>query len=76
VWGSTKDVFVHIEVLRRSGFADLGPGEAMGLRIIDGHRGRMAAEVVAYDNAKPKDNGSPLGSSDARWCQVSPYGPA
>jgi CspA family cold shock protein len=49
VWGSTEDVFVHIEVLRRSGFADLAPGEAVGLRVIDGRRGRMAIEVVAWD---------------------------
>jgi len=49
VWGSAEDVFVHIEVLRRSGFADLAPGEAVGLRVIDGRRGRMAIEVVAWD---------------------------
>lgn len=57
LWGSTEDVFVHIEVLRRSGFADLAPGEAVGLRVIDGRRGRMAVEVVAWDaqarQAKP-----------------------
>ena len=49
VWGSTEDVFVHIEVLRRSGFADLAPGEAVGLRVIEGRRGRMAIEVVSWD---------------------------
>lgn len=49
LWGSMEDVFVHIEVLRRSGFADLAPGEAVGLRVIDGRRGRMAIEVVAWD---------------------------
>ena len=49
VWGSLEDVFVHIEVLRRSGFADLAPGEAVGLKVIDGRRGRMAIEVVAWD---------------------------
>lgn len=49
VWGSTEDVFVHIEVLRRSGFADLAPGEAVGLRAIEGRRGRMAIEVLAWD---------------------------
>ena len=54
VWGSTEDVFVHIEVLRRSGFADLDQGEAMGLRIIDGRRGRVAVEVVAWDRATRK----------------------
>jgi CspA family cold shock protein len=42
-------VFVHIEVLRRSGFADLQAGEAVGLRVIDGKRGRMASDVVAWD---------------------------
>jgi CspA family cold shock protein len=36
-------------VLRRSGFADLAPGEAVGLRVIEGKRGRLAVEVVAWD---------------------------
>ena len=49
VFGSDEDVFVHIEVLRRSGFADLQPGEAVGLRVIEGKRGRMASEVLAWD---------------------------
>ncbi len=49
VWRSEEDVFVHIEVLRRSGFADLSPGEAVGLRVIEGKRGRMAVEVCAWD---------------------------
>ncbi len=48
-WGSAEDVFVHIEVLRRSGFADLAPGEAVGLRVIEGKRGRLAVEGVACD---------------------------
>ena len=49
VWGLAEDVFVHIEVLRRSGFADLAPGEAVGLRVIEGKRGRLAVEVLAWD---------------------------
>ena len=48
-FGSNEDVFVHIEVLRRSGLANLMPGEAIALRIIDGKRGRMAAEVCAWE---------------------------
>lgn len=48
-WGSEEDVFVHIEVLRRSGLADLAPGEAVALRVIEGKRGRMAVEVAAWD---------------------------
>jgi CspA family cold shock protein len=49
VFGKSDDVFLHVEVLRRSGLSDLQPGEALALRVIDGKRGRMAAEVVAWE---------------------------
>ena len=48
-FGSAEDVFVHVEVLRLSGLADLQPGEAVAMRVVDGRRGKMAAEVVAWD---------------------------
>ena len=48
-FGSEDDVFIHIEVLRRSGFADLQPGEALCLRIIEGRRGRMAVHVAPWE---------------------------
>ncbi|MEZ5911886.1 MAG: cold shock domain-containing protein [Paracoccaceae bacterium] len=51
VFGRAEDVFIHIEVLRLSGFADLQPGEAVCLRIIDGKRGRMATQVVSWEAA-------------------------
>ena len=51
VFGDTADVFIHVEVLRRSGLADLQSGEAIGLRIVDGERGRMAVEVVGWEAA-------------------------
>ncbi len=51
VFGSNEDVFLHIEVLRRSGLADLQPGEALAMRVIDGKRGRMAAQVLAWEAA-------------------------
>lgn len=53
VFGRPEDVFLHIEVLRQSGLADLQPGEALAMRVIDGKRGRMAAEVQAWEFANP-----------------------
>ena len=51
VFGRSEDVFVHVEVLRASGFADLVAGEAVCLRIVEGKRGRMAAQVVSWEAA-------------------------
>ncbi len=50
-FGRDEDVFVHIEVLRRSGLADLQPGEAVAVRVIEGKRGRMATEVCGWETA-------------------------
>ncbi|MFC7703515.1 cold-shock protein [Plastorhodobacter daqingensis] len=50
-FGRPEDVFIHLEVLRRSGLADLPPGEAVCLRAIEGKRGRMAIEVSAWESA-------------------------
>jgi cold shock protein len=51
VFGRPEDVFIHVEVLRQSGYADLQAGEAIGLRIIEGKRGRMAVQVVSWEAA-------------------------
>jgi cold shock protein len=51
VFGRREDVFVHIEVLRQSGLSDLQPGEALAMRVIEGRRGHMAAEVQAWEMA-------------------------
>lgn len=56
VFGRGEDVFVHIEVLRQSGLSDLQPGEALALRVIDGKRGRMATEVMAWESAVTRDD--------------------
>lgn len=49
VFGRSEDVFVHVEVLRRSGFTELQPGEAIALKVVEGPRGKMAAEVRTWD---------------------------
>jgi CspA family cold shock protein len=56
IFGLSEDVFLHIEVLRLSGLSDLQPGEALAMRVIDGKRGRMAAEVLAWETACEIEN--------------------
>ena len=56
VFGRSDDVFVHMDVVRRSGLADLQPGEAVGLRVVEGKRGRMALQVSSWDLAATEDN--------------------
>ena len=51
VFGHSDDLFLHIEVLRHSGLADLAPGEAIAVRVVEGPRGLMAAQICAWDMA-------------------------
>jgi CspA family cold shock protein len=41
-------------VVRHSGFADLQPGEAVALRIVDGQRGRMAVQIISWESGQKK----------------------
>ena len=41
----TPDIFVHMETLRRYGFAELRPGQVVLVRYGDSGRGKMAAEI-------------------------------
>lgn len=49
VFDRAEDVYVHVEVLRRAGFAEMQPGEAICLRVFDGIRGHMAAQVLSWE---------------------------
>lgn len=51
VFEDSRDVFLHVEVLRRSGMADLATGEAVGLRWMEGDRGLMAVEITPWELA-------------------------
>ena len=44
-----EDIFVHIEVLRKSGLSNLQAGEAIALRVMEGKRGKMAADVCSWE---------------------------
>lgn len=50
-FGSDADVFLHVEVLRRAGLADLRPGEAICLRMMHGERGLMAVQILPWEAA-------------------------
>lgn len=51
VFARPEDVFIHAEVLRVSGLADLVSGEAVVLRVMEGKRGRMAVQVQSWETA-------------------------
>ena len=56
LFGSSEDVFVHMEVLRAYGMAELAQGEAICVRTAAGPRGRMAIEIRAWDYEGDKTN--------------------
>lgn len=58
IFGRKGDVFLHLEVLRRGGFADLVPGEAVGLRVFTAARGMIAAQIVAWEKAVSESESS------------------
>ena len=51
VFGVDEDVFVHMDTFRRAGMSHPEQGEGVAVRITEGKRGRMVAQVEAWDSA-------------------------
>ncbi len=64
VFGLGEDVFVHIEVLRRSSLADLQPGEAIAVRVAEGARGKLATQVSVWESAVAREPAAEDGDWD------------
>ncbi len=45
----TPDIFVHMELLRRSGIRELKQGQKVRVRVGDGPKGELAAEIAAAE---------------------------
>ena len=43
----TRDVFVHMETIRRAGMLDLTPEQMLSVRIAEGDKGPLAVEMIA-----------------------------
>ena len=45
----TPDIFVHMELLRRSGIRELNQGQRVRVRVGDGPKGELAAEIAVLE---------------------------
>ena len=69
IFGHADDVFLHIEVLRFSGFSDLTVGEAVALRVVQGPRGLMAAQIASWDTALMTGGVLEMAADDSAVCE-------
>lgn len=52
--GSTEDIFIHMETVRRAGLLELLPGQALKARIAPGHKGPLAV-LIEIDTPEESD---------------------
>jgi CspA family cold shock protein len=52
----TEDIFVHMETLRRTGVAELVPGDVVYVRFGKGPKGLMASEIRLGDEGDPPNS--------------------
>lgn len=43
--GTTEDIFIHMETVRRAGLAELIPGQSLRARVAPGHKGPLAVLI-------------------------------
>lgn len=54
VFMGNEDIFLHAEIIRRSGLGLLESGEAIAVKVIEGQRGLIAVEICSwFDIQKP-----------------------
>ena len=51
VFQTTKDVFLHAELLKKNGLSELQVSEAIAIQISDGPKGKMAEAIFAWDHS-------------------------
>lgn len=52
IFGSSDDVFVHMEVVRQCNLYDLHEGEAIAVRTREGPRGKMVSDIKPWEAPK------------------------
>lgn len=64
IFGSTSDVFVHMETLRQCHISDLQAGEAVAVRVAEGPRGKMVAEIRPWESVLLSESQPPESDID------------
>ena len=50
--GGGEDVFAHFSAIQMEGFRTLRQGSQVSFELVDGPKGKLAQEIVAFDSAQ------------------------